>query len=220
MNIATIILMSLILLGAIIGFYKRDKLDPPILKFFPYFLLFQFAYQTIASTYSSVFTQHASNYFIFNLSIPINLAYFSLMFHGIIRNPFKRKLVVIGTIINFSFYLINLIFIQGLFVLMTYSRTTMAITLVLYSLLYFHERVTSEEENETNPTRNAAFWIVTAIFFFYLCSTLTIILWNQLIISNIYIGPTMMLIFAFLLYAMYIAGIVLHKPVDFKSPYR
>lgn len=212
MNVVTIILLALILLGAIIGFYRRKILEPPVLKYFPYFLLFQFVYQLTATFYSFVLTQHASNYFMFNLSMPVNLAYFSLLFYGVIKDPFKRKLVVMGTLLNGGFYVVNLMFIQGLSVLMTYSRTAMAASLVVYSLLYFHEMITSEDEDEKNPTRNMIFWVVTAIFFFYLCTTLTIILWSHLVLSDQYIGPAMIRLFAFLLYAMYIAGILLHKP--------
>ncbi|WP_090605274.1 hypothetical protein [Parapedobacter koreensis] len=168
--------------------------------------------------YSFVFTQHEPNYFIFNLTMPVNIAYFSALFYDIINHPAKRKFIAITTAINLLFYFINLAFIQGFFVLMTYSRTAMAVSLVIYSLLYFHEMLTSSTiENEINPTRNATFWIVTAIFFFYLCGTLTIIIWNYLAISNQFIGPLMTRIFGFLLYAMYIIGIIVHKTEDKQS---
>ncbi|MBK1440395.1 hypothetical protein JHJ32_10395 [Parapedobacter sp. ISTM3] len=189
-----------------------------VLKFFSFFLLFQFLYQLAAALYSFVFTQHEPNYFIFNLTMPVNIAYFSALFYDIVKHPAKRKFIVSTTVINLLFYVINLAFIQGLFALMTYSRTALAVSLVIYSLLYFHEMLTSSAaENEVNPTRSATFWIVTAIFFFYLCSTLTIIIWDYLVASNPIIGPLMTRIFGFLLYAMYVVGMMLHK-AEHKEP--
>ncbi len=214
MNAATIILLGLILLGAVIGFCSRKNMELPVLKLFPYFLLFQFFYQFIASLYSFVFTAHASNHFIFNLTLPINILYFGMLYHGIIRNPAKRKVIFVGTALNLLFFVINLLFIQDISFLMTYSRTAMSISLVVYSLLYFHEIVTDDNIENINPVRNVSFWIITSIFFFYLCSTLTIIFWNYFVVNNEYVGSVMMRVFAFLLYSMYIAGMLLHRSTD------
>src|SRR5690606_40778911 len=93
MNNITIALLGLVLLGAVIGFYKRPSPGIPVLKLFPYFLLFQFFYQLFASLYSFVFTDHASNHFIFNLTLPINILYFGALFHGVVRHPMKRKVI-------------------------------------------------------------------------------------------------------------------------------
>ncbi|PPL00213.1 hypothetical protein [Parapedobacter indicus] len=214
MNAATLILLGLILFGAAIGFYSRKNLELPVLKLFPYFLLFQFAYQLAASLYSFVFTDHASNHFIFNLALPVNILYFGMLYHGIIRNPAKRKLIFVGTALNLIFFVINLLFIQEISFLMTYSRTAMSVSLIVYSLLYFHEIVTDDYIENINPVRNASFWIITSIFFFYLSSTLTIIFWNYFVVNNEYVGSVMMRVFAFLLYSMYIAGMLLHRSTD------
>ena len=214
MNAATIVLLGLILLGAVIGFYSRKNLKLPVLKLFPYFLLFQFFYQLIASLYSFVFTAHASNHFVFNITLPINVLYFGMLYYGIVRNPVKRKVIVIGTALNLLFFVVNLLFIQDISFLMTYSRTAMSLSLILYSLLYFHEIVTDDHVENINPVRNAAFWIVTSIFFFYLSSTLTIIFWNYFVINDEYVGSVMMRVFAFLLYSMYIAGMLLHRSTE------
>ncbi len=213
MNTVTMMLLGLILLGAVIGFYNRKKLEIPVLRLFPYFLLFQLLYQLAASLYSFVFTAHASNHFIFNLSLPINVLYFGMLYHGILRNVVKRKIVVIGTILNLVFFIVNLLFIQDISFLMTYSRTAMSVSVVVYSLLYFHEIITDDRHN-TNPLRQAPFWIVTSLFFFYLSSTLTIIFWSYFVVSNEHVGSVMLRVFAFLLYSMYIAGLLLHRPID------
>ncbi len=214
MNIVTLILLGLILLGAIIGFYNRVNLGLPVLRLFPYFLLFQFLYQLIASLYSFVLTEHASNHFIFNVALPINILYFGALFHGVLKHAIKRKVVIVGTALNLLFFVVDLLFIQDISFLMTYPRTTMSVSLVIYSLLYFHEIITSDDGYDTNPARNASFWIVTGIFFFYLSSTLTIIFWNYFVVNNVYFGAVMLRVFAFILYSMYIAGILLHKPTD------
>lgn len=212
MNNITIALLGLVLLGAVIGFYKRSSLDIPILKLFPYFLLFQFLYQLFASLYSFVFTDHASNHFIFNVTLPINILYFGALFYGVVRHPMKRKVIVIGTVLNLLFFFIDLLFIQEISFLMTYPRTTMAVSLVVFALLYFHDVVKSDRQYETNPARNVIFWIVTGIFFFYLSSTLTIIFWSYFVVNDVYFGSVMLRVFAFILYSMYIAGILLHQP--------
>lgn len=214
MNAATIVLLGLILLGAVIGFYNRKNLELTVLKLFPYFLLFQFLYQLIASLYSFVFTAHASNHFIFNITLPINVLYFGMLYHSVIRNPAKRKVIFVGTALNLLFFVVNLLFIQDVSFLMTYSRTAMSVSLIVYSLLYFHEIVADDRVENINPVRNASFWIITSIFFFYLSSTLTIIFWNYFVINNEYVGSVMMRVFAFLLYSMYIAGMLLHRSTD------
>lgn len=212
MNNVTVILLGLVLLGAIIGFYNRHNLGLPVLKLFPYFLLFQFLYQLTASLYSFVFTDHASNHFIFNCALPVNILYFGMLFHGVVRHPIKRKVVVVATVLNLLFFFIDLLFIQDISFLMTYPRTTMSVSLVVFALLYFHDIVKSDRGYDTNPARNAAFWIVTGIFFFYLSSTLTIIFWTYFVVNDVYFGSVMLRVFAFILYSMYIAGILLHKP--------
>lgn len=214
MNTVTVILLGLNLLGAIIGFYRRKSLELQVLKLFPYFLLFQFLYQLIASLYSFVWTEHASNHVIFNISLPINILYFGALFYGVVRHLVKRKVIIVGTVLNLLFFFIDLLFIQDISFLMTYARTTMSVSLVVYSLLYFHESITSDNRYDTNPARNASFWIVTGIFFFYLSSTLTIIFWSYFVINNEHFGSVMLRVFAFILYSMYIAGILLHKSTD------
>ncbi len=212
MNTVTILLLALVLVGAVVGFARRKIFATRSLRYFSAFLLFQFAYQFGAYLYSFVLTEHAPNYFIFNLALPINLAYFSWVFHEAVDNATKRRWIVIAALANLVFFAVNLAFIQGLSALMTYSRTIMAVTMVVYALLYFHEMLTSSAAvNEMNPTRNAAFWIVTAVFFFYLCSTLTIIAWDLLMFKSDIIGPVMVRVFSFQLYAMYIIGMLLHK---------
>ncbi|SFC08654.1 hypothetical protein SAMN05421747_10473 [Parapedobacter composti] len=214
MNAATVVLLGLMLIGSGIGFYRRKQLENPALRMFPYFLLFQFGYQLVASVYSFILTEHASNHFIFNLSLPINILYFGFLFHSLVQHRAKGNIVAIVTVLNLLFYFVNLFFIQGFTFFMTYSRTAMAVSLVLFSLLYFHGVITSDDGHKTNPVRNASFWIVTAVFFFYLSSTLTTIFWNYFVLNNTYFGSVMMRIFAFVLYTMYIVGILLHKPAD------
>lgn len=212
MNSITIALLGLVLLGAIIGFYQRSSLSLPVLKLFPYFLLFQFLYQLVASLYSFVLTDHSSNHFIFNLALPVNILYFGALFHGVVQQPVKRKVIIAGTVLNLLFFCVDLLFIQDISFLMTYPRTMMAVTLVVFALLYFHDLIKSDRRYDTNPARNAIFWIVTGIFFFYLSSTLTIIFWSYFVVNDVYFGSVMLRVFAFILYSMYIAGIILHKP--------
>ena len=212
MNSVTIILLGLVLLGAVIGLYNRRNLGVPVLRLFPYFLLFQFTYQSAASLYSFVFTDHASNHFIFNCTLPVNILYFGALFHGVIKHPLKRRVVVVGTVLNLLFFIVDAWFIQDISFLLTYPRTTMSVSLVVFALFYFHDLMRSDGKDDINPVRDAAFSIVTGIFFFYLSSTLTIIFWNYFVVNDVYVGAVMLRVFAFILYSMYIAGILLHKP--------
>ena len=136
-----------------------------------------------------------------------------MLFHSLVLSPAKRMAILVTGVLNILFYLANLLFLQDGAYLLTYSRTLMGILIVVYSLMYFHQLLVSDETSMGNPTRNATLWVVTALFFFYLCSTLTISLWNYLSLgNNQHIGPTMMRIFAFLLYGMYLVGFLLHRP--------
>src|SRR5690606_7042218 len=121
------------------------------------------------------------------------------------------KVIIVGTVFNLLFFVIDLLFIQDITFLMTYPRTTMSVSLVVFALLYFHDLVKSDRRYDINPVRNATFWIVTGIFFFYLSSTLTVIFWTGFVVNDVYCGSVMLRVFAFILYSMYIAGIVLHK---------
>ncbi len=210
MSAATIVVLFLILLGGIIGILKRKSLSPPVLRLFPYFLFFQFGYQLWAALYSFVVTVHKSNYSIFNTAHLIVFIFFSIFFFSIIRSRRKKQVVIALALFWLFFYFFNLFFTQGIHVVMTHSRTLMGVFVVIYSLLYFHELLT-DEKNDKNPIWDASFWFVTALFFFYLCSTLTLSLWNYLVINKVYIGSTLLNIFAFLLYSMYIAGFLLHR---------
>lgn len=116
MSSVTIALLGLVFLAAIIGLYNRNNLGLPVLKLFPYFLLFQFLYQLAASLYSFVFTDHASNHFIFNLALPVNILYFGALFHGVIWHPVKRKVVIIGTVLNLMFFFRRFAFFTGLLI--------------------------------------------------------------------------------------------------------
>lgn len=213
MGLTTIGILCLILLGGIIGFIKRKSLSPPILRVFPYFLFFQFGYQFWATLYSFVLTEHKTNYPVFNIANLVIFVFFSIFFHSIITSVTKRRLVVVLAVLWIVCYFINLFFIQGFGLLMTYSRTMMGAFVVIYALLYFHEMLT-DDKNDKNPIRDASFWFATALFFFYLCSTLTISLWDYLVINKVYIGSTLLNTFASLLYIMYIAGFMLHSTVD------
>ena len=213
MSATTIVILFLILLGGIIGVLKRESLSPSILRVFPYFLFFQFGYQLWATLYSFVLTEHKTNYPIFNVANLFIFLFFSIFFYKIINSKQKKRFVLTLAIVWVVFYFINLFFMQGINQLMTYSRTMMGAFVVIYALLYFHEMLTDDRNNK-NPIRDASFWFVTALFFFYLCSTLTLSLWDYLVINKVYIGSTLLNTFAFLLYAMYIAGFVLHKNVD------
>lgn len=213
MDQGTLAVFVLILAASGVGFYRAKSLRPRAFQFFPYFLLFQFAYQFVSTAYSFILTSHESNHFIFNAFMIVNIMYFSWLFYSIIKSPSKRMVILVTTAVNILFYLANFLYLQGGEHLMTYSRTLMGILIVVYCLMYFHQLVASDETSMGNPTRNATFWIVTALFFFYLCSTLTISLWNYLLLGNEqHIGPTMMRIFAFMLYGMYFAGFLLHRP--------
>lgn len=213
MDQATLAIFMLILAAAAVGFYRRHSLQPRIFRFFPYFLLIQFGYQFFSVAYSFIITSHGTNHIIFNIFMLFNIVYFSMFFHGIIHSTRKRLVIVSTTAINVLFYLANLFYLQGGHYIMTYSRTLMGVLIVLYCLMYFHQLVASDDTHMGNPTRNATFWVVTALFFFYLCSTLTLSLWNYLSLgSDWHIGPIMMRFFAFLLYGMYFAGFLLHRP--------
>lgn len=213
MDQVTLAVFILILAAAAVGFYRSKALQPAVLRFFPYFLLIQFGYQFVSTAYSFILTSHESNHIIFNIFMIFNVVYFSLLFHSIVKSASKRRIIIVTTVANVLFYLANFLFLQGGGHLMTYSRTLMGVLIVVYCLMYFHQLVASEEVSLGNPTRDATFWIVTALFFFYLCSTLTISLWNYLSLGNDqHIGPTMMRIFAFLLYGMYLAGFLMHRP--------
>ena len=212
MSSVTIFLLGLVLVAVIVGFANRRNFDLVVMKLFPYFLIFQFLYQLTASLYSFVLTDHASNHFIFNLALPINILYFGLFFYGVMRHPTKRRVVFLISVLNLLFYIVDLLFIQAFSTLMTYPRTAMSVSLVIYSLLYFHDIVRSDQKDEINPARDAVFWVVTAIFFFYLSSTLTIIFWNYFVVNNVFFGLIILRVFAFILYSMYIVGMLLHRP--------
>lgn len=213
MDQGALAVFALMLAAAATGFYRRESLQPKVFRFFPYFLIIQFGYQFFSMVYSFILTANETNHIIFNIFMVINIMYFGLFFHGIIRSATKRMIVLVTTAINILFYIVNLFYLQGGFYIMTYSRTLMGILIVLYCLMYFHQLVASDEVNMGNPTRNATFWVVTALFFFYLCSTLTLSLWNYLSLgSEQHIGPIMMRFLAFLLYGMYLAGFALHQP--------
>lgn len=209
MELFYLLVFSLILIGAFCGFLRYKSLNPPFIKLFPYFLLFQFAYQFAGYYYSFVYTAHQSNFPIFNIANFINFTFFASFFYTILSDR-RVKLFILSTSILWVFFFFANVLLESITSFMVYSRTAIGILIVVYSLLYFYEILTDENVNK-NPFRDATFWFSTALFFFYLCSTLTTSLWNYLVINDYSYGRLLINLFAFLLYGMYIVGFLLHK---------
>ncbi len=129
----------------------------------PYLLIVVFV--DVIASHVKFFYINNSNQWLFNLYLPFQHFFFSLIFRNIFTSILLKRTVDI-TIIFFSlFYLLNIFFIQGFFQLNNYTFIFTAILMIFYSGMYFLELM--KKDSQYNFLKDSAFWMSTAALIFF-----------------------------------------------------
>lgn len=107
-----------------------------------------------------------TNILVYNFSLTIEYLVFFFIYYVNIHKPLFKKALLVITIIFFSFAVVDLVFIHGLFV---YNSTKMLIGtvgIILAQFLYLYDAF--ENNEPVMLLRQPMFWIGLGIFFFYL----------------------------------------------------
>ena len=114
---------------------------------------------------SMVFAYLDNNLFFYHIYNPVEFVLFSLFFFSLPWSDILRKtiLIIIPFYLLFSIYMSA--FVQGITVNNSYAVTVESIIIIIYSLLYL--RYINIYQIEKRAEKNAYFWIVIGILFYF-----------------------------------------------------
>lgn len=159
-----------------------------------------------------------SNLWIYNIYlVPQYLFYFSF-FSNIINDKFFKdiKHLIISIYVLLGF--INIIFIQGIDQLNTYTIIPGGFLIIACSFYYFILEFNKDEQ--FSSTKNPSFWIVLGSFIFHTVSLPYFIAINYLSRTNIQLSITLfniLLVLNILMYSFYVIAFLCKNPLLRKS---
>lgn len=139
------------------------KLQPQWLQLFLYFLIVSFIVDLGATYYSQSFKK--SNHFIINFFLPVNFCFYFFIFYKTFETKKLRKIVLVSVVLYLGLFLVDILFINGIFFYNTYSYCGGSILVVFCCLLYFMWLFSSDKL--LNYFKIPMFWIATGLLFFY-----------------------------------------------------
>ena len=157
-----IILISLL---ASLFVYSNPNPNHKYLKSFPPFLIATIIIEVLASYFWSI---GKNNMLLYNSFTAIEFCFYLWIISRIIKSKRVKKIILITVIFYFISALINILFIQGMKTFHNITYSLGCLLVVVFCIYYFLElfRLPKSEKLYTNP----AFWISSALLFFYCCS--------------------------------------------------
>jgi hypothetical protein len=142
--------------------YKKRL--PLYLKLMPPFLFLTLLTETYSSYLSTI---NKNNIPIYNFFSAFEFGFYLFLISLIIRNPKVKKLIRISIGLYWLAAVSNIIFVQGIKTFHTTSYAAGCLLVVAFCIYYFYEvfRFPSPGKLQYSP----AFWICTALLFFYCC---------------------------------------------------
>ena len=155
-----------IILSAIIGFlFTRKKETSLYLKILPYFLTLSFSTELIGS-----YLDHTKQLTtpLYNFFTAFEFSFYIWLISMIIKKDKIARILRMTSILYFFIAAMNIFFIQGLTKFHSITYCIGCILVIVCCLYYFTELF--QAKHSVNIVRQPAFWICTAILFFYACS--------------------------------------------------
>jgi hypothetical protein len=106
-----------------------------------------------------------NNVWIYNLSLPLQYLLFSLFYFKVFINPLHKKLLAFSAAGLLIFSLINILFIQQLFILNYYTAIAANILFVIWATQFFTELWLKEPQERLD--KNPLVWISIGNFIFH-----------------------------------------------------
>lgn len=158
------IIQVVILLAAIACLINKNSYEKRVIFLFFPFLIFTFLVQ-YGGYYYSVLLKKPNNW-IFNLFGIIEYLFFFFFFYNVYKAIAVKKIYPVLIIAFFLWSIINLFFVQGFFVLNTYTDSAACLVTLLSCGIYFRELLI--DKNYVNVWRSNVFWITIALFIYYI----------------------------------------------------
>jgi hypothetical protein len=191
-------------------FYFR-KLQGTVLQLFPYFLL-TVAVTELIGLYTGKIL-HKSNAWLYNITTVIEFCFYSFFFKQILKRKANQKFALATLLIYPVIAAVNIFFIQGISNFHSNTMVLGSLLMVFFCCSFFYESVSNPEKKQIQ--REAFFWIVTGIFFFYLGGILYDSLYPALTHYKNDIGIKLFLMInnnlVYVLYTCFIIGFVVWK---------
>jgi len=180
-------------------FYKNS---PLYLKLFPVFLflVLVFEYEGFRMAH-----KHQNNLFLYNTIMVVEFLFYFFFFWSVYRVSVAKSTVVVLMAAYLSAALINIFFIQGMKVFHTYTFMTGCLLVIAGSIYYFLEMFRYPQTGSI--MRNPAFWIASALLFYYACVLPVYGVLNYISSMSKYFNHTLKFIISFmniLLYSLFI----------------
>lgn len=145
--------------------FRNSKEEYRYLKSFPFFLFGSVIIECLGSYLGSL---GRNNITIYNVFILIEFCYYLFIISLIIRKKRIKQLLRLVIVIYALIFILNYVFFQGVNQFHTNTYALGCLLVVASCMYYFFELFQLPKSD--NLVRNPAFWICTALLFYYCCS--------------------------------------------------
>lgn len=142
-----------------------------------------------------------NNVWVYNLFLLPQYTLYTIYFYSLITNKLLRSVTIIFGIILFLFSVYNLLLLQGVYQINSYSIAGWSLLVVISSISYYVEFINRAKQFDI--FREPSFWIVTGAFLFHIACVPFFLFSNQLNRTNPALSFTLFQIIVFLNFLMY-----------------
>ncbi len=104
------------------------------------------------------------NSWLYNISIPIEYVFYSLLFIHFYTNPKFKKICIFALALFLIFIVINISFIEGFYDFNTYTLKIGSFLMIIFSCMFFIDLV--QREKDFTLTTEPMFWIASGVLLF------------------------------------------------------
>lgn len=193
----------------LISIFYFKKLRGTVFQLFPYFLTIIVIIELFGLYTGKIL--HKPNAWVYNISTVFEFCFYGYCFSKILIQKKNKRLANYFLVCYPVIAAINILLVQGLFEFHSNTMVVGSLCMVFFSCLYFYESLLIPETKQIH--KEASFWIVTGIFFFYLGGILYNCLYSLLMRHNT--GFKLFLLvnnnLVFVLYSCFIIGFIVWK---------
>ena len=162
MPIAVIIFILVSFAVSLSNYFSKNA--PLYLRLFPVFL-----FLVLLCEYEGYLMahRHQNNLYLYNIIIIVEFLFYMFFFYSAYRVSVAKKAVMVLMVIYLIGALINIFFIQGMKVFHTYTFMIGCLLVIAGSIYYFLQMFRYPQTGSI--IRDPAFWIASALLFYYAC---------------------------------------------------
>lgn len=179
MHLSLFIILEFLAFGCSLLCFRR--LRTSFLKWFPLFLLVTLMVESGSQWLYMIYKVNTGQ--LYNLFICIQIVFFLMMFYTESKRFLTKRITLISICVFVSFYILNLVLIQGTFSFNYISYLVGAFLIILNACLYFMEIISNDYP--TPLTKQPQFWITSGTLIFFTGSFFYFLFWFYLVNRNI-----------------------------------